>query len=197
MDFEFSHIRVSLLPIFKLYKHQKKDFMRKLLLAFSIAAISFGSAKAQDASTGFHIAGGARLALPVGNFGDVAGFGFGAELQGEYNFSENVSGVVSAGYTNFTGKTVTYPEPIGEIKTGSAGFIPVLAGVRFYPSSNVFVGAKAGISFGTATGAGSAFTYEPQVGYNAEKFQLALGYNAMSNNGTAGSIGLSALFKFN
>lgn len=160
-------------------------------MAFSIAALSFGAANAQD-NSGFHIAGGARLALPIGTFGDIQGIGFGAELQGEYGFAEKVTGVISAGYTTFTSKT------IGGFSTGSFGIIPVLAGVRFYPSTQFFLGAKAGVSIGTQTGAGSNFTYEPQVGYNAEKFQVSLGYNAISGNGaTLGSIGASFLYKFN
>jgi hypothetical protein len=76
--------------------------------------------------------------------------------------------------------------------------IPVLAGVRFYPSTQFFIGAKAGVSIGTASGAGSNFTYEPQVGFNAEKFQVSVGYNAISGSGaTLGSIGASFLYKFN
>lgn len=171
--------------------------MKKILLAFSIAALTVGAANAQDGGNeGFHIAGGLRLALPIGDFKEVQGFGFGAELQGEYGFAEKVTGVISAGYTNFTGKDFTFGGQT--VKGSSAGFIPVLAGVRFYPSTQFFLGAKAGLSFSTASGGGSAFTYEPQVGYNAEKFQVSLGYNAMSKNSvTLGSIGASFLYKFN
>lgn len=169
--------------------------MRKVLLAFSIAAISFVSAKAQD-NGGFHAAGGLKVALPIGDFSNGYSLGIGAELQGEYMFAENISGVATAGYTHFLGKTVS--EAGVDYKMDAAGFIPVLAGVRFYPSSQFFVGAKAGLSFGTQTGAGSSFTYEPQVGYNGEKFQVAAGYTAMSKNSvTLGSVGVSFLYKFN
>lgn len=167
------------------------NFMRKVLLAFSIAALSVVGAKAQDANPGFNLAGGLKVALPVGDASNAYSFGFGAELQGEYMFAESVSGLISAGYTHFLGKDLG-----GGYKVDGTGFIPVLAGVRFYPSSNVFVGGKVGVSFGTASGAGSAFTYEPQIGLNGEKYQVALGYNAMSNNGTFGSIGLTGLIKF-
>jgi hypothetical protein len=166
--------------------------MRKVLLAFSIAAISFFSANAQDTKTGFHFAGGLRLALPVGDLHKVSSFGIGGELQGENMFSENVSGLISAGYTSFAGKTVN------GFKYGSSGIIPVLAGVRFYPSTSFFVGAKAGVSFSTESGGGSAFTYEPQIGLNGDKYQFSLGYNAWTKNSfTSASIGLSALYKFN
>jgi hypothetical protein len=171
--------------------------MRKVLLAFSIAAISFGSANAQDAGTGFHFAGGLRVALPIGDFADVSGFGIGAELQGENMFSETFSGLASVGYTNYSGKDYEVPG-YGTVEGSSMGMIPIMAGVRFYPSTSFFVGAKAGVSIGTASGAGSNFTYEPQIGLNGEKFQVSLGYNAISGSGaTLSSIGLSALYKFN
>jgi hypothetical protein len=150
----------------------------------------FVSAKAQD-NTGFHFAGGARVALPIGAFSNTHSFGIGAELQGEYGFSENLTGVISAGYTSYMGKTV------GGFKFASLGAIPVLAGVRFYPSTQFFVGAKAGVSF-VNNGGGTNFTYEPQVGFNAEKFQVSVGYNGISaGGGTLGSIGASFLYKFN
>lgn len=168
--------------------------MRKVILVLA-SVFALGAAKAQD-NAGFHFAGGVRLAMPIGTFGDSQGFGFGAELQGEYGFAESVTGVISAGYTNFTAKDYTFAGMT--IPGASFGVIPVMAGVRFYPSTQFFVGAKAGVAIGTATGSGANFSYEPQVGYNAEKFQVSVGYNAISGAGvTLGSIGLSALYKFN
>ncbi len=170
--------------------------MKKILLALSIVAISFGSAQAQDGASGFHFAGGVRLAMPIGDFKEFQGIGLGVELQGENHFSERVSGLISAGYTTFSGKDVT----IGgtNFEGSSFGIIPLLVGVRVYPSQQFFVGAKAGVAIGTASGAGSNFNYEPQIGFNGEKIQISLGYNAISGDGaTLGSIGASFLYKFN
>jgi len=64
------------------------------------------------------------------------------------------------------------------------GLIPILAGAKFYPAPKFFVGAKAGL--GILTGSGdseSAFDYQPQVGYSAEKFEVNLGYNALTKDG--------------
>ena len=170
--------------------------MKKIILAVAIVATSF-AASAQSKSTTpsttpVKFGGGVRVGLPVGDFGDAYSFALGAELQGEYMFSPQASATLTTGYTNFFGKTV------GGYKVPSHGSIPILAGLRYYPSTEFFVGAKAGISFSTETGGGSDFTYEPQVGYNAEKFQVALGYQAISGDGsTAGHIGLTGIFKFN
>ncbi len=169
--------------------------MKKILFVFAIATVSF-AANAQETSGGFKFGGGVRVGLPIGDFGDVSGVGVGAELQGEHMFSSKVSGTLTTGYMHFTGKDYTIPG-IGTVEGSSFGYIPVLAGVRVYPSTSMFIGAKAGMSFFTSEGGGSAFTYEPQIGYNGQKFQLALGYQAQSDEGTMGHIGLTGIFKFN
>ena len=171
--------------------------MKKVLFAFAIVVASF-AASAQEAGSGFKFGGGLRLAMPIGDFGDIQGFGFGAELQGEYMFSSNVAGTFTTGYTTFTGKDYEIPG-FGTIEGSSMGYIPLLAGVRVYPSTSFFIGAKAG--YGLLTGGGEtegAFNYEPQIGYNGSKFQVALGYNGLSkNSSTLSHLGLSAIYKFN
>lgn len=167
--------------------------MKKVFLFVSIAMISVFSAKAQDNASGFHFGGGVRLAMPIGDYSDFYTFGVGAELQGEYMFTEKVSATATAGYVHFLAKE------FAGVKGDGTGLIPVLAGVRVYPSTNIFIGARAGV--GILTGGGSStsgFSYEPQVGYNGEKFQVALGYNGVSVESTTFShIALSAIFKFN
>ena len=165
--------------------------MKKVFLAAAFVVAGFLSANAQ-----FTFGAGVRLGLPVGDFGDSHSFGIGAEIQGEYNFSEKFSGIITTGYTNFFGKTVDVP-PFGEIEFESAGLIPIIAGVRVYPTTTFFIGAQAG--YGILTGNGDsegAFCYQPQIGYNGSKFQVALNYNALSKDGsTLGHIGLTGIFK--
>ena len=170
--------------------------MKKVFLAFAIAVISLGSANAQD-NGGLHFGGGLRVALPIGDFSESHSFGIGAELQGEYMFSEMFAGTFTTGYTSFMGKDYDYMGMT--VKGKSMGYIPILAGVRVYPSTNFFIGAKVG--YGILTGGGSsegALNYEPQIGFNGEKFQLAVGYNGLSKDGsTTSHLGLSAIYKFN
>lgn len=170
--------------------------MKKLFLVATFVVAGFIGAYAQPAE-GFNFGAGIRLGLPIGDFGDSHSFGVGAELQGEYGFSDMVSGVVTTGYTSFFGKDYDLPG-FGTIEVESVGYIPILVGARVYPSTNFFIGAQ--IGYGILTGGGSsdgAFNYQPQVGYNAEKFQLALNYNGLSKDGsTLGHIGLTGIFKF-
>ena len=165
--------------------------MKKILLVATFLVAGFIGANAQ-----FSFGGGIRLGMPIGDFSDTHSFGIGAEVQGEYSFSENFTGIITAGYTSFFGKTVNFG--FGDVELDAVGLIPIIAGVRVYPSSNFFIGAQAG--YGILTGNGDsegAFMYQPQVGYNANKFQIALNYNGLSKDGsTLSHIGLTAIYKF-
>ena len=168
--------------------------MKKLFLPFLflivIKTVSAQNEKAK--SSDFRFSGGIDLALPTGDFNETHSFGLGVQLQPEYNISSMFSVYGSIGYTNFFGKKFE-----GE-KFDNVGLIPILAGVRLYPASQFFAGAKFGI--GILTGGGdseSAFDYQPQIGYNSDVFQLALGYNGLSKNGaTLSNLVLSFLYKF-
>lgn len=168
--------------------------MKKIFLIATIMIAGVISVKAQE---GFKFGAGVRLALPIGTFGDNYSFGVGGELQGEYGFSEKFSGVFTTGYTSFFGKTVNLGA-FGSVKIPSLGLIPILAGVRVYPSPQFFIGAQAGYALFTGSGNSSgAFDYQPQVGYNGTNIQVALNYNGATKSGsTNGHIGLTAIYKF-
>lgn len=170
--------------------------MKKVFLATVFVVAGFIGAYAQP-TEGFTFGAGVRLGLPIGDFADFSSFGVGGELQGEYGFSDMFSGIITTGYTSFFGKDYDVPG-FGTVKGESTGYIPILVGVRVYPSTNFFVGGQLG--YGIFTGGGSsegAFNYQPQIGYNASNFQLALNYNALSKNGfTTSHIGLTGIFKF-
>lgn len=169
--------------------------MKKVFLVATLVVASFIGANAQE---GFTFGAGIRAGLPIGDFSDGYSFGIGAELQGELSFSEKFSGVATTGYTSFFGKEYDIPG-FGSFKPDALGYIPILVGVRVYPSENFFIGAQAGYGLLTGGGGGSdgAFNYQPQVGYNASNFQVALNYNGLSKNGgTLSHIGLTGIYKF-
>jgi hypothetical protein len=165
--------------------------MKKVLLSVTLLAGSFMAANAQskssDVSNRFTFGAGVKVALPIGDFGDASSFGLGVEGQAEYSFAPAVSAVGSVGFTNYFEKN----------SNPSLGVIPVLVGARYYPTSQFFVGAKLGVAFATNSGGGSLFNYIPQVGYNADNFQIALGYDAFTKNSfTSSSIAATAIYKF-
>ncbi|HMH21271.1 MAG TPA: hypothetical protein VK563_05825 [Puia sp.] len=174
--------------------------MKKIALALFILSASATTMAQSSKEQTFTFGAGINLALPLGDFGKGYSFGLGGQVQGEYLFTENVSGIVSAGYTSFFGKSQTFDFGAGPqtIKNPSVGLIPILAGIRFYPSEQFFIGAQAGLGILSGSGSStSAFDYYPQIGYNAESFQLVLGYNGLSKNGsTLNHIGLTGIYKF-
>src|SRR5947209_1316111 len=169
--------------------------MKKVIFLVLILVAAFAVNAQRKAETDVQFSGGLRMALPVGNFHYSHGFGVGAELQAEYKLSPMASITGTTGFTNFIGKTADYYDY--GYKYESIGYIPILVGARVYPSQNVFVGGKLGYGILTNAGVGGGFNFEPQVGYNGDKFQVAFGYNALVNNGTLGHLALTALYKFN
>lgn len=175
--------------------------MKKLLLSSIVLTLSFIGAKAQMAQGDFHFGVGLNLGLPTGDFKTTNSFGIGGHIQAEYNFTENVTGVATTGYTAYFGKTLSFDNGAGgteSFKEPTVGLIPVLVGARFYPVEQFFIGAQAGVGFLTGGGTStSAFDYYPQIGYNADNFQVIFGYNGLSKNGeTLSNLSLTGIFKF-
>ncbi len=169
--------------------------MKKVMFLALILATTVTVNAQSKTDKGTHFTGGLRIGLPTGNFHLSHSLGIGAELGVEYKLSSQASLTGTTGFTNFMGKSETYGGY--KYKYDAVGYIPILVGVRYYAAENIFVGGKVGYGILTGGGASGAFNFEPQVGYNAEKFQLSLGYNALVDNGTLGHLGFTAAYKFN
>ncbi|HEX4373928.1 MAG TPA: hypothetical protein VHZ50_11550 [Puia sp.] len=176
--------------------------MKKKLLILAVLFVSIISVNAQSKSSDdFVFGGGINLGLPLGDFGDLTTFGIGIKLQAEKMFTDQVSGIASIGYTDFFGKTVTFDNGLGGTSSGkypSFGLIPILVGGRYYFSPMFFAGVQIGLGIGTGgSGSSTGFDYLPQVGYNADAYQIVLGYNGVSQTGyTANHLDLSFVYKF-
>lgn len=169
--------------------------MKKVFLVATLVVVGFLTANAQN--TGFRFGAGLHLGLPIGDWADYWSVGIGVEAQGEYMFSEKVSGVLNSGYTSFAGKKIDVG--LGEQqKVDPVGLIPIMAGVRVYPAPQFFIGARAGLGILTGNGEStSAFQYRPEIGYNGGPIQIALGFNGLSKDGESNSfIGLTAIYVF-
>ena len=135
---------------------------------------------------------GIRFGLPVNDFKEFASFSIGAELQGEYYFSDIIAGVATMGYSSFLGKDY------GGGKTKATSYFPVLVGARVYPVSRFFLGAQVGYGLLTSgRSSESYFNYQPQIGYNASSLQVVLHYNGLSKNeGRLNHIAITGIYKF-
>jgi hypothetical protein len=109
--------------------------MIKKILFVALAVCAFSAIHAQ-VDKPFTFGAGVRLAYPTGDFGEGWGFGVGGELQGEARVASSVTIPFSVGYTRFIGKKF-----LGERLPG-IGLIPILGGIRIYPSSNSLSAAR-------------------------------------------------------
>jgi len=178
---------VPLILLTKIYYLLKLKIMKKVLLIGSIIIAGCIGANAQK---GFTFGLGVNFGLPVGDASDISSFTLGGEAQGEYKFNSAGSLVFTSGYTHFFGKDLGLGVKV------NYGAVPVLAGARYYPSKKFFGGAQEGYAFFTGDASDGGFAYKPQIGCDAGPLQLALSYNAITNDGTIGWIGLSGIFKF-
>jgi hypothetical protein len=87
-----------------------------------------------------------NIGFPTGSFSDLAQTGIGGSAIGEFAFSEKVSAIVSASYQNFPGKSDGFAIQ-GKVFDFSVNSIPILAGVRYYFSPELFGVAEAGVNF--------------------------------------------------
>jgi opacity protein-like surface antigen len=176
--------------------------MKKLFLLTAIAGIfAFSNVKAQDAAmSGPKLGIGAEFGFPMGDFGDAYKFGVGASLLYQHPIADKLNLTGSAGYLNFQGKDVDIPG-LGTVDLGSAGFIPVKAGLRYFLAENIYVGGELGAVFGTGDGSSTLFAYSPGIGVEfpvADKSTIELGgrYEGWSNDGTSSFIGLRLAWNF-
>ncbi len=169
--------------------NQKITFnMKKLLMAAFFTAVTMGAFAQSEKSQPLHFSVGLEAALPFGDYGDVYSFGIGGSVQGNYWLDETLALTLNAGYMNYSGKTVN------GYKYASTGMVPVLAGIEYNFTPNVFASGQLGLTFGTEKGAGSNFTYAPGVGYRfSPNFSALLKYTGMSVKGGGSSFSAAGL----
>lgn len=167
--------------------------MKKVFLAICIVTVStFSYAQKGNNQIGV----GADVALPMGDFGDLAKFGFGGYAKFLYGIGEAGQITLTSGYTTYQSKTIV-KDAFGADKV-SYSIIPALAGYRhnfsgFYAEPQVgyaSIGSK--IKGGPLDGSGSngAFTWAVGFGYAKNGFEAGLRYQSTEDNG---SIAIAAL----
>ena len=126
---------------------------------------------------------GLNLGLPTEDGYD---FAIGGDLRLQKDFSGNVSGLLSAGYTAFT------------YDGGSVGFIPVKAGIKVFPVTKFYFSGELGAGFPTQDGGKTAFVWAPGVGYGFNNgLDLGLRYEGFSaNESTLGQVALRIAYGF-
>lgn len=187
--------------------------MKKVFLIATLAVASF-SLKAQDDAKPLKFSVGADVALPVGDFVDAGigkfsdyySLGLGLSVQGAYSLDESLALTLSLGYMSY------FEKEVGGSKPGSLGAIPILAGIEYNFTPQVFASAQLGYSIYTGKLLSdsdldmSGFTYAPGIGYRfTPNFSAMLKYQGASvklkgggasESGNLSQIGLRVAYSF-
>ncbi|MDB5120358.1 MAG: hypothetical protein JWN56_1576 [Sphingobacteriales bacterium] len=138
-----------------------------------------GDSKAVRLGIGF------SAGLPTNDAFNIA---LGGDLKLQKDFFSNISGTLSAGYTNFSVKN----------DGGSIGYIPVKAGIKIFPVERFYISGEVGAGFGTDKGQGTALVYAPGIGVGFNKgIDLGLRYEGFAQNGSnLGQVALRIAYGF-
>ena len=161
--------------------------MKHLFFATFILLTALSS-KAQKS---FQIQGGLNLAVPVHNLNGTS-IGAGVDLTAIHMLSNQAALTGDFGYTALFSN---YNEP-------ASNLLPLRIGLRYYPSSNFFVGGKIGAGFisNRATDVASVTTtaYSFGLGFNASpRVEIGGSYDGYSKNGSIGLINFRLGYRFN
>lgn len=156
------------------------------ILASAVAAVAlFVSSNTQAQvndgdSRATRLGVGLNLGIPTT---DGFNFAIGGDLRLQKDFSGNLSGLLSAGYTNFS------PE---NDALDNIGYIPVKAGLKVFPVSKFYISGELGAGFGATEGQKTAFVWSPGIGYGFNNgVDVGVRYEEFTRDG--GSLGQVAL----
>lgn len=138
--------------------------------------------------SGFSI--GVEAGLPVGQYAKPYGSVIGGSLQYEALPAHDLGITFNAGYLSYNLKS--------SYGSGSVGFVPLMAGVKYYASPMVFFHAQLGAAVGTKQGQGTSFAYSPGLGVKLSRdLDAELKYMGISNNaGSTDNVGIRLGYNF-
>ena len=166
--------------------------MKKLFLV-AIATVGFAfSGTAQETQFKFGLDAG----MPMGDIKDLYSFNISANAAYMWKgIAEGFDVGVGLSYNTYIAKE---QDIMGvTVKGDNASFLPIYGTANYSFTENIFAGADLGYGIAMApSGADSGVYYQPKVGYQAEKFEVFLGYKAIAVSGGAySSIGLGFNYK--
>jgi opacity protein-like surface antigen len=133
---------------------------------------------------------GLEAGLPVGDNGKVYSSILGGSLQYEIKPDADLGITFSVGYLNYHLKS--------SYGGGSVGFVPLLAGVKYYFTPRVFLHPQLGAAIGTASKQGTSFAYALGLGYKLSRnVDAEIKYMGLSRKaGSLDDVGVRLAYNF-
>jgi len=169
--------------------------MKTTRILFAVIALFIISSSSVFAQNGrFSI--GANVAMPMGDFGDAAGVGFGGSLRYEMPVGDNLGLTGTVGYLTFGGKD--FFDGI------NFNLIPIMVGAKYYfteQQNGFYAGIAVGMTSSSTSAEGSesstVFTWAPGIGYHLDNIDLGLDYNSYTKDEfTTSYLGLRLAYVF-
>jgi hypothetical protein len=174
--------------------------MKKVLLSVAIVAAAFGANAQKNDASKLKFSVGVEAAAPIGDFGDVSSFGIGGSVQGDYWVAPELALTLNAGYVNFMGKDykITFGNTTTTVKGADFGLIPVLAGIKYNFTPQLYGSAQIGAAFSTEKNGGTSLNYAPGIGYKfSDHVDALLKYTGYSQDSeTLSAIGVRVAYTF-
>lgn len=156
--------------------------MKKVVLFLLLSSIFYGAqsqrvSKSRKVATNKSNVGvGIEAGLPIGQNGKPYSAVIGGSIQYETMPDSDIGLTLSGGYQHWI-RNSTY----GGI---SIGFVPLLAGVKYYFTPGAFFHAQLGAAVGTRSGQGTSFAYSPGIGIKlSPNVDATLKYTGLSRSG--------------
>ena len=176
--------------------------MKKLTKLAAVALTGFAlfigtNVKAQTTpASNLRFGVGLEAGAPTGNAHDGSNFELGGTARLQYGTSDHFALTLTSGYYNFFGKTIGDVNGT-QIKTSSAGLIPVKAGLKAFFSDNVYFSAEAGAGFEMKGDKDTKLILAPGLGWANKKWDVGVRYEDFSGQGNSyGLVGLRLAYGF-
>jgi hypothetical protein len=168
----------------------KHTFLLVTLVAMYFTVNAQRKARYASSTRNSEISVGLEAGLPVGQNGKPYSYLIGGSVQYETKPDADLGITVNGGYLHYPVKKAYEP--------GSVGFVPLLAGVKYYFSPMAFFHAQLGAAIGTSKGQGTGFAYTPGIGVKlSSNIDAELKYVGISTKGgTLDNVGLRVAYIF-
>ena len=156
--------------------------MKKVLFVITCFFIGYGVLAQSRFVNGFKIGGGVSVDVPVSNLHGYS-IGVGLDLLGQYGITRKLAITGDIGYTTIFAKNKDF---------ASYDIVPIRAGIRFFPSSMFYLGAKVGVGIGVGKYSGSSTAYAFGAGLvMSDHMDVSASYEGFSKSGfSTGYLGL-------